>query len=125
MTKPQIINGRDGKPAYAVLAIEDYERLVARAEDKADAALARERRATPGEPIPHAVVKAILDCAQPVKVVREWRGMSQPELAAAADTGTVYVSQIERRIRHASKKVRAKLAAALRVDEDMLEDEER
>jgi transcriptional regulator with XRE-family HTH domain len=67
------------------------------------------------------VVKAIIEGAHPVKVIREWRGMSQAALAAAAGTGVVYVSQIERRIRHASRKLRAKLAAALRVDADLLE----
>src|SRR5258708_18722233 len=95
MAKPQIITGKDGKPAYAVVPIEDYERLVARAEDKADAALARERRANPGEAIPDSVLGPILEGAHPVKVFREWRGMSQAELATAADSGTVYISQIE------------------------------
>jgi hypothetical protein len=37
---------------------------------------------------------------------------------------SVYISQIERRERHASRKLRAKRAAALRVDEELLADDE-
>jgi hypothetical protein len=123
MIKPQIIN-KDGKPAFVVLPIDDWEHIKARLEDKEDAALARERLANPGEAIPHSVMKAIIAGAQPVKTIREWRGMSQAELARAADSGTVYISQIERRIRHASGKLRARMAAALRVDEDLLRDDQ-
>jgi DNA-binding XRE family transcriptional regulator len=123
MAKHQIINV-DGRPALVVVPLAEWKRLMARLEDKEDARLANDRLANPGEPIPDSVLGPILEGAQPVKVFREWRGMSQTDLAKAADTSSVYISQIERRERHASRKLRAKLAAALRVDEELLADDE-
>lgn len=75
----QIIK-RDGKPEWAVLPYEDYLHLVEQAElledimdfDQISAAIERGDE----ELIPAEVVIAILDGQHPIKVWREYRGLT-------------------------------------------------
>jgi transcriptional regulator with XRE-family HTH domain len=119
--KPQIIN-RNGKPAFAVIPIEEWNRIQEIIEDRADVAAVRAHQVNPGQSFPDAVLGTLLDGAHPVKVFREHRGLTQAELAKAAGTSAVYLSQIERGERPAGRKLLPRLAEALRVDIDMLED---
>lgn len=67
--RPQIIE-RGGKPAFAVLPIEDYEALQRRLEDLEDIALLREAeresRNSPGRPLA-AVLKELGLASSPAK----------------------------------------------------------
>jgi transcriptional regulator with XRE-family HTH domain len=119
--KPQIIN-RNGKPAFAVIPIEEWNRLQEIIEDRADIAAVRAYRASPAESFPDAILDALLSGAHPVKVFREHRGMTQAALAKAAGTSAVYVSQIERGERPAGRRLLPRIAEALRIDIDMLSD---
>jgi len=119
--KPQIIN-RNGKPAFAVIPIEEWIRIQEIIEDRADVAAVRAHQAGPGESFPDAVLGALLDGTHPMKVFREHRGMSRADLAKVAGTSAMYVSQIERGERPAGRKLLPRIAAALRVDMDMLSD---
>jgi DNA-binding XRE family transcriptional regulator len=92
-------------------------------EDRVDAAALRAFLRNPTETFPDSVVAAILDGTHPVKALREHRRMTQTELAKAAGTRPVYLSQIERGQRRAGRKLRAKLGRALRVDSDLLRPE--
>ena len=56
-----------------------------------------------------------------LKTARMKAGLTQAQLAKAAGTSPVYLSQIERGERRAGRKLRAKLANALRVDPSLLE----
>ena len=69
------------------------------------------------------MVDAILRGGHPLKVFREYRGLSQAALAKATKTNTVYISQIETGRRRAGRKLLQRLAAALRVDWDLLQRE--
>jgi DNA-binding XRE family transcriptional regulator len=112
---------QNGKPAFVVVPIDEWRRIEATLEDKADAAAVRAFLKRPGETFPDAVVAAILGGASPLKAIREHRGMTQASLAKACRTNTVYVSQIERGERRAGRRLRAKLAAALDIDGSLLD----
>lgn len=102
--KPQIIE-QDGKPAFVVLPIEEWERILDRIEDLEDEAAIRNFHEQGERTYPSDVVYAILDGANPVKVYREWRGLTQAELAKAAGIAKLYLSQIETGRRSGSAKV--------------------
>lgn len=108
----------------AILPRAEFERLVALAEDAADHHAAEDVmarvRAGVEEVFPADVVNAILDGANPIKAIRENRGMTQRDLAAAAGINAVYLSQIERGARVGSLETLKALARALKVDMEML-----
>jgi DNA-binding XRE family transcriptional regulator len=121
MSKQIITQG--GKPAFVVIPIDEWRRIEATLEDRADAAAVRAFVKNPTEAFPDTVVAAILDGAHPLKALREYRGMTQAELAQASRTSSVYISQIERGERRAGRKLRVKLGKPLHVEPDLLERE--
>lgn len=121
MTK-QIIK-QNGRPAFVVVPFDEWLRIEEILEDRADAAAACAYWDNPDvEGFPEEVVRALaVDRINPIKVFREYRGMTQAELAGAAQLSAMYLSQIERGERTPGRKALGKLATALRVDVDMLE----
>jgi hypothetical protein len=87
MNKVQLIL-KEGRPEYAVIPYELYEQLVEDAETLQDIRDIDEIKARiergEEELIPAHVTYAILDGENPVKVWREYRGLTQQELATAA-----------------------------------------
>jgi DNA-binding XRE family transcriptional regulator len=114
----QIIE-RDGKPEGAILPYEEYLQLLEQAElledirdfDEISAAIERGDE----ELIPAEVVNAILDGKSPVKVWREYRGLTQQQLADTAKISKPYLSQIETGKRTGATNVLAAIAKALDV----------
>jgi len=112
----QIIE-RDGKPEWAILPYDDYLQLIEQAElledirdfDSINAAIERGEE----ELIPAEVVNAILDDKNPVKVWREYRGLTQQQLADAAEISKPYLSQIETGKRTGTTNVLSAIAKAL------------
>ena len=122
MNKPQVILDNTGQPAFAVIPWRDYERLTS---EDAEAILSDEEhydRATTSndESFPIEVVDQLLAGQNPISVYRNYRGLTQNELAAAAGINTVYLSQIETGKRTGSAKTLAALAKALQVAVDDL-----
>jgi DNA-binding XRE family transcriptional regulator len=72
------------------------------------------------ELVPGDIVFAILDGENPVKVWREYRGMTQQQLAEAAGISASYLSQIESGKRTDSAEVLVAIAKALRLTVDDL-----
>lgn len=112
----------DGKPEWAVIPYEVYRQLTEDAEmlkdirdyDAIKVAIERgEEELIPGE-----VVYAILDGENPIKVWREYRKLSQQELAEAAGIRTPYLSQIETGKRTGTTEVLAMIAQVLRISLD-------
>jgi len=101
--------------------IDEWRRIESTLEDRVDAAAVRAFLKHPAETIPDSVLAAILDGNHPIKAFREHRGLTQAQLAKAAGTSSVYISQIERKGRRAGAKLRVKLAKTLRVAPDLLE----
>ena len=102
----------------AVLPMEDYERLVAIAEDREDVAAAAdaERRRNEGmEYLPASMVNRILDGENALKVWREHRGLSISELAAKSGYGYSMISKIETGARQGTISFWNAVASALKV----------
>lgn len=117
----QIIE-RDGKPEWAVLPYEHYLQLAEQAElledirdfDRISAAIERGEE----ELIPAEVVYAILDGVNPVKVWREYRGLTQQQLADAAGISKPYLSQIETGRRKGTTEILSAIAKTLDISLD-------
>ena len=73
----------------------EYERLVADSEMLADLAAYDTAKAEAGEGMPLAVFSRIISGENPVKVIREWRGLTQAELARRADLHRVQLHDVE------------------------------
>lgn len=67
------------------------------------------------ETIPSKVVYAILDGENPLKVWREYRGISQQELADRAGISIPYVSQLETNKRKGSLELLSEISRVLNV----------
>ena len=107
---------KGGKPEWAVIPYEDYERLLEEAEMAQDIRAYDEAKKSIAEGedlVPSEVTYAILDGANPVHVWREHRGLTQKQLAQAAGISVAYLSQIESGKRVGSTGVLATLAKRL------------
>ena len=117
----QIIE-RDGKPEWAVLPYEDYLQLLDQSElledirdfDVINAAIDRGEE----ELIPAEVIYAILDGENPIKVWREYRELTQKQLAETAGISKPYLSQIETGKRIGTAEILSAIAKALDVSLD-------
>jgi transcriptional regulator with XRE-family HTH domain len=112
----QIIN-KGNSPEWAVLPYEIYLQLIEKVEmlediqdyDNIKASLENGEMET----IPSEVVYSILDGDNPIKVWREYRGLSQQQLAKAAGISVPYVSQLETNKRKGSLDVLSIIAKIL------------
>ena len=121
MSQVQIIE-KDGKPAFAVVPIELWERLREGLEDAEDvAAYDRAMTSDDGFTYPAAVVHAELDGMHPVRAWRQHRALTLQALADAAGVSKPYVSQIEGGKRAGTAATLKKLATALGVPLDALQ----
>lgn len=117
----QIIK-RGNKPEWAVIPYETYLVLVEKAEmlqdvqDYDSAKIALERG--DDELVHDEVVNAILDGENPIKVWREYRGLSQQETAEKAGISVPYLSQLETNKRKGSLDVLSAVAKVLKVSLD-------
>ena len=117
----QIIE-KDGRPEWAVVPYEEYQRLVAEAEmlqdirayDEAKLALANGAE----ELIPSEVTYALLDGENPIRVWREYRGLTQQQVAEAAGISKPYLSQLESGRRKGTTDVLSAIAKALNISLD-------
>ena len=125
MANPQVIVDAAGRPAFAVIPWQDYQRLTSGHvpdDDLSDEALFDRAVAENEESYPISVVDRIVAGESPIRVFREHRRMTQKEVAEAAGIGTLYLSQIERKTRTGSVVTLTAIAKALRVDLDDLID---
>ena len=118
MTPPQILLDEAGEPAYAVIPLREYERLLSAAAESAlsDEELFDRAKAEGGEFFPAEVVDRLLAQENAVRVYRNHRGMTQKKLAEAAGINAIYLSQIETGKRTGSLKTLAAIAKALGVE---------
>lgn len=119
----QILRDRGGDPAFAVVPWADYQRLIA-GDDEDAALIAAADAARNDESFPDAVARRLLNGEAPLKVIREWRGMTQEALSKKTDVPAQYLSQLERRAggRNVGRKTAAKLAPVLKVSVEALMD---
>jgi len=125
MRDPQIIESPSGEK-LAVIPLARYERLLAAAEELDDVKAYDEarRRLASGEDelVPAEIAGRVLDGENPVRVWREHRGLKVKELADKAGITPAYLSQIEGGQREGTLSTMRKIATALGVSLDDLDD---
>ena len=107
---------KNGKPEWAIIPYDVYQRLVEEAEMLQDIRAydeAKQAIEEGEELIPSEVAYAILDGASPIRVWREYRGLTQQQLAEAAGISVPYLSQIESGKRKGRTEVLAAIAKEL------------
>ena len=112
----------DGR-RMAFLPEDEYRRLLADAEEADDirSAMEAEIRAADGEEyVPIELVDRIIAGENPLKVWREYRGLTQQALAEMVGKSKVFVSGIETGKQDTSSRNWRALATALEVDVDDL-----
>jgi len=117
-----------GGDDLAVLPRVEYDRLVAlAAEAQDDAAASRivrnsARGIKEGREVvvPKAVADRLANGDNAVRVIREWRGMIQGELAVAVGISQNYLSEIETGRRKGPAELQKRFARALGVPVDLL-----
>ncbi len=114
----------NGKPAFAVLPIDEYRALLELAEDARDAATlmraAKRIARSEEETVPAAVVDRLLAGDAPLRVWREHRGLTAGMLAELIDVTSAHISKLETGKGEPSIALLRKLAVALDVDLDLL-----
>ena len=113
----QVLTTESGEE-LVVLSRRDYDALLARsgdeeAEDRMTLILAAEARAE--APLPELVSTAILKGDSVLKALRNWRGLTQVQLAEAAGIGQGFLSELEARMKAGSAETLTKLAQRLDV----------
>lgn len=110
-----------------VLSRNDYELLLRQSElvDELEdllAVKAYEARVSAGEDerVPAEFVDRLIDGESPVRVWRDFRGLSAKDLAAAAGISAAYISEIETGKKEGSISVLKAIAKVLRLDLDDL-----
>lgn len=120
----QIIE-KDGNPEWAVVPYRTYQQLLEDAEmlqDIQDYDAAIQAIAEGEELIPSEVVYALVDGENPIRVWREYRGITQQQLAKVAEISVPYLSQLESGKRKGSTSVLSAIAKGLDLTLDDLVD---
>ena len=118
----QIIE-RDGRPEWAVIPYEDYRELLGLAEDMADIRAADEARAAieaGEETFPLDLVERLCKAENPLRVWREYRGMTPGELAARVGIEEPTLVAFERDDARIPDEVAARLVSVLDIELDDL-----
>lgn len=108
-----------------VRQLEDFAERAERADAEmvADIALLHAALAAEEETFPAELVNRLIDGEHPIKVYREYRGLSQAQLAKKVGTDRLYISQIETRKARGGRELLRKIARTLGVRVDsILED---
>lgn len=119
----QIIKNKD-EVECAVIPYDEYLHLVDKAKmlddiqdfDRFQSALAQGEE----QLFPVEIVDKLLEGQTPIKVFREFRGMTQDELAKKIDISIPYLSQLETNKRCGSIKVLTDIAKELGITLDMI-----
>ena len=115
------------KGEIAILPRKEYEALAAKAaeadEDIGSARLvmrARKEIAAGAPLIPKMIVDRIANGENSLRVLREWRDMTQLELSSKTDVGQGYISDLENGRRKGTTAALKKIAGAMNVPLDLL-----
>ena len=110
LVEPQIIM-QNGKPAFAVIPWEEYQKLTNNAPDETDVW------------IPHEVVKAnVINGATMIRAWREYFGMTQQELARKAGMTQPALARLEKSDSKPRTGTLKKISAAMGITIEQLTD---
>lgn len=120
----QIIEN-DGRPEWAVIRYEDYLGILERLEDLNDIRAYDQAKSElaqgTDEVIPTVIFDRLSSGENPLRVWREYRGMTQQTLADAAGVGKSYISQLESGTKTGAVRTLRSFAKVLKLDVDDLE----
>jgi DNA-binding XRE family transcriptional regulator len=114
--KTEIIE-RKGKQ-FAVVPLKDFEQLRHDAEMLVDIHAYDAAKSRKEEAFPADVANRLIDGENPIRIFREYRELTQQELAKAADIARPYLAELEAGKKQGSVSVLKKIAAALELDLD-------
>jgi hypothetical protein len=126
MTEPQIIRTPSGDE-MVIIPRAEYEALIAAAqdEDQEDVAIYDTRKAELAASrnglLPRPVSEAMLKGDTLLRALRRWRDITQSDLAAKADVGQGYISDLESGRRMGAPETLRRLALVLDVPAEWLE----
>ncbi|PBB82579.1 transcriptional regulator [Mesorhizobium sp. WSM3879] len=122
MNAPQIIKTSTGEE-LVVIPKADYEALLHALEDAADVAIYDERKADlkTERTLPADVTMDVLRGSSRLKALRNWRKLTQAELAAAIGVSQGFLSDLESNRRKPSEQTSAMLAKALDIPGEWIE----
>ena len=109
-----------GKPESAVLSKKNYEKLLRCKEELEDIRALKDYEASGEEGFPAEVVGRLVDGEHPIKVYREYRGLTQLKLSGMVGVQQSYITQLESGKKNGTVKVLKKIASALGLDLDDL-----
>lgn len=108
----------------AIMPREEYEALIARLEeteeDEGTARLVERAMAGGGPSVPMEFVDRLADGENPIRVLREWRGQTQVDLASRTRLSQGHISDIETGRRTGTPTALRRIADALEVPLDLL-----
>lgn len=102
------------------IAKSDYDALLAAREELAEILAFDRALAEGGDGLPHAFMVRLIGGENPLRVFRDWRGLTQQALADASGVNRVQIADIEAGRANGSVQTLKKLAAALGVTIDEL-----
>lgn len=114
---PQFI-AQNGIPTFVVLPYKEYEAILETIEDIIDMETIQASQTDANERFPLDIVERIASGENAIKVIREYRQLSQIELAKKVNVSRQYISQIESAERTGTAKLLKKIATVLAVDLD-------
>ena len=126
MTEPQFIRTPSGDE-MVIIPRAEYEALIAAAqdEDQDDVAIYDARKAELAASrnglLPQPVSQAMLKGDTLLRALRRWRDITQSDLAAKADVGQGYISDLESGRRMGAPETLRRLAQVLDVPAEWLE----
>ncbi|MFN8488604.1 MAG: helix-turn-helix transcriptional regulator [Caldilineaceae bacterium] len=109
---------KNGQIEWAVIPYDEYQKLLEAAEMLADIRAydaVKASLATGEELIPSSVVYALLEGENPIRVWRDYRGLTQQQLADKVGIRKPYLSQLESGKRRGSTEVLQRIAQTLDV----------
>ena len=105
---------------YVLVPEKTYDRMLEELEDLEDIRAYDRFKAMPQELVPAEIADRLIAGESPLRVWREYRKLTQQQLAGKIQITKPYLSQIEGGRREGSIGVMKRLAAALHVDVDDL-----
>ena len=114
--KTQIIE-RKGR-RFAVVPLKDFERLQHNAEMLDDIRAYDAAKARKEEAFPPKVAERLVGGESPIRVFRDYRGLTQEQLAKSAKIARPYLAEIEAGGKQGSISVLRAIAAALKLGLD-------
>lgn len=109
-----------GKPESVILSKKNYEKLLKYKEDLEDIRALKDYETSGEEGFPSDVVERLVNGENPIKVYREYRGLTQLKLSERVGVQQSYITQLESGKKSGTVKVLKKIAAGLNLELDDL-----